>query len=209
MKDKLLILGAGGHGKVAADVAKSMHNWSDICFLDDNESIKSVISLPVIGKFNDADKFIDEYDFFVAIGNNLTRMKLLADLKTKGASIATLVHFNSILGSDVEIGAGSVIMPGVIINSCSRIGKGCIINTGASVDHDNIIEDYVHLSPGVRLAGTVHVCQGSWIGIGGVVNNNVKISGGNVSHPVIIEAGSVVVKDIVESGVYGDVPSNR
>lgn len=95
-------------------------------------------------------------------------------------------------------------MAGVIINSCTKIGKGCIINTAATIDHDNMIEDYVHISPGVHLAGTVKIGQGSWLGIGSVVSNNVNIiSGCNVG------AGAVVVKSINEPGVYVGVPVRR
>ena len=95
-------------------------------------------------------------------------------------------------------------MAGVVINCCTRIGKGCIINTGATIDHDNLIEDYVHISPGAHLAGTVKVGQGSWLGIGSVVSNNVNITSG-----CKVGAGAVVVKDITEPGTYVGVPVRR
>lgn len=208
-KDKLLIFGASGHGKVSADVALKMSNWNQIEFLDDNENIKSVMGIDIIGRFKDVDKYLDEYDMFVAVGNNTTRGKVLTNIISKGASIATLVHPNSILGSNVVINSGTVIMAGVIINSCSSIGKGCVVNTGATIDHDNIIEDYVHISPGVHLAGTVHICEGTWIGIGGIVSNNIKICGGSLSQPIIIGAGATVVRDIDMLGTYVGIPARR
>lgn len=204
MKNKLLIIGGSGHGKVIADIAIKMSKWKTIAFLDDDESVKECIGLEVIGKTMDAFKYKEEADFFVAIGNNSTREKIQENLIDKGLSVACLIHPNSIIGIDVEIGIGTVIMAGVVINSSSRIGKGCIINTSCSLDHDNMIEDYVHISPGANLAGTVKVGKRTWIGIGSIVINNV-----NIIANCKIGAGAVVLKDIDEVGTYFGIPVKK
>jgi len=204
MKDKLLIIGAGGHGKVIADIALKMNKWKSIEFLDDNENIKSAMGINVIGKSFDFVKYVENHDIFVAIGNNSTREKLHEKLEAQGASIPVLVHPNAVIGEQVEFGAGSAVMAGVIINCCTKIGKGCIINTGATIDHDCFIEDFVHISPGVHLAGSVSIGKGIWLGIGSIVSNNVKISGN-----CTIGAGAVVVRDVVETGVYAGIPARR
>ena len=126
------------------------------------------------------------------------------DLFGQGYTVAKLIHPSSILGLDVRIDVGTVIMAGVVINSASRVGKGCILNTHCNVDHDNIIEDYVHISPGVNLAGSVVVGKASWIGIGSSISNNVKIN-----CDCIIGAGAVVIHDLNESGTYIGVPAKR
>jgi len=203
-KDKLLIIGAGGHGRVVADTAIKMNRWRQIAFLDDNKEIQSPIKMEIIGRLNDAFSYINDYDIFVAIGNNKTRENVLTRLKMAGASIPTLIHPSAIIGEKVEVGIGTVVMAGVVINCCSTIGEGCIINTSSIIDHDNIIEDYVHISPGVRLAGTVRVGKKSWLGIGSVVSNNINITAG-----CVIGAGAVVVKDITEPGTYVGVPVRR
>lgn len=95
-------------------------------------------------------------------------------------------------------------MAGVVINCCSTIGADCIINTGAIIDHDSVIEDYVHMSPGVHLAGTVKVGRGSWLGIGSVVSNNI-----NICSSCKVGAGAVVLRDITKSGTYVGVPARR
>lgn len=115
-----------------------------------------------------------------------------------------LIYPSAVIGTDVEIGIGTVLMAGVVINSSTRIGKGCIINTSSSLDHDNIIEDYVHISPGVRTAGSVGIGKGTWLGIGSVVSNNVNICSG-----CKVGAGAVVVKDITEPGTYVGVPVRK
>ena len=204
MKDKLIIIGASGHGKVVADIAIKMNKWQSFAFLDDDESIKTSMGLEVIGKTADAFTYKDEADFFVAIGSNATREKIQEKLIEQGLNVVSLIHPSAIIGTDVEIGIGTAVMAGVVINSSTRIGKGCIINTSASLDHDNVIEDYVHISPGVKVAGTVKVGKGSWIGIGSVVSNNVNICSG-----CKVGAGAVVVKDITEPGTYVGIPVRK
>ena len=204
MKNKLLIIGASGHGKVVADIAIKMNKWSSVEFLDDNTTLNTVMGLNVIGTSGDMLNYIDEYEMFVGIGNNAIRRRIYEKLKSDGATIPTLVHPNAAIGSEVTIESGTVVMAGVVINCCTKIGQGCIINTGASVDHDNFIGDFVHVSPGARLAGTVRVEQESWLGIGSVISNNIDITS-----RTIIGAGSVVIKDLKESGTYIGIPSRK
>jgi len=204
MGNKLFIIGASGHGKVIADIAQKMNKWKTIKFLDDNELVHSCMGFKVVGKVADATKYKDEADFFVAIGNNATRELIQEKLEAEKLTITKLIHPSAIIGTDVEIGYGTAIMAGVVINSSCKIGKGCIINTSCSLDHDNIIEDYVHISPGVNTAGTVRVGKGCWIGIGSVISNNVSIcSGCNIG------AGAVVIGDISIPGTYAGVPVRR
>ena len=101
MKEKLIIIGASGHGKVVADIAIKMNKWQSIAFLDDDESIKTSKGLEIIGKTADAFTYKGEADFFVAIGNNATREKVQVNLTDKNLSVATLIHPNAVIGTDV------------------------------------------------------------------------------------------------------------
>lgn len=204
MKEKLLIIGASGHGKVVADIALKTRKWESIAFLDDDKNIKSSLGIEVIGNSSDVFKYLQDYDIFIGIGNNVTRENIQISLEEKGASIPTLIHPDAIIGEQVFLESGIVIMAGVVINCNTKIGKGCIINTSATIDHDNIIGNFVHISPGVHLAGTVNIGQGSWLGIGTLVSNNV-----NITSRCNFGAGSVVVKDITDSGTYVGVPVRR
>lgn len=204
MRDELLIIGARGHGKVIADIALKMDKWKSIAFLDDDESIKSSMGIDVIGKSADAIKYIENYDIFVAIGNNVIREKIQERLEAEGANVPVLLHPMAVIGEQVKFGAGTVVMAGTVINCCTEIGKGCIINTGSTIDHDNFIEDYVHISPGVHTAGTVKIGKGTWLGVGSKVSNNLNITSG-----CKVGAGAVVVKDITEPGTYVGVPVRR
>lgn len=204
IKYKLLIIGAGGHGRVVAEIAMKMERWKEISFLDDDENVKPFLGCQLIGKSYEWVDYISDYDIFVAIGNNNTREKIQKQLEEAGASIPILIHPSAIIGKCVEIGKGSAIMAGTVINCCTIIGKGCIINTGSTIDHDNKIENYVHISPGVHTAGMVQIGKGTWLGIGSTISNNINIRGS-----CTVGAGAVVVKDISEAGIYVGVPARR
>ncbi|WP_128656643.1 acetyltransferase [Paenibacillus sp. 598K] len=204
MKRKLLIIGAGGHGKVLADIALKVGSWRQIAFLDDVLYSTKQLGLDVIGLSNEAEEYIDEFEVIVGIGNNSIREEMQTKLEIEGAIIPSLVHPSATIGSDVTIGSGTVIMAGGVINCCSAIGKGTIVNTGATIDHDCIVESYVHVSPGVHIAGGVTVGARSWLGIGSVVSNNVSITSDS-----IVGAGAVVVKNILEPGKYLGLPAKK
>lgn len=204
MRKKLIIVGASGHGKVVADVAIKMNQWQEIVFIDNNESLTQSLGLDVVGTTDDAFKYKLEADFFVAVGKNQVRKKIQEKLISGGCNVVSLIHPQAIIGLDVQIGIGTVVMAGVVINSSSRIGVGCIINTSSSIDHDNNIGNYVHISPGVRTAGTVEIGDLTWLGIGSAVSNNL-----NISSECIVGASSLVNKSIIEPGTYIGIPVKR
>lgn len=201
MNKKLLIIGANGHGKVVADIAQRTNKYEDIVFIDDNENIKECVGKAVVGSTKELEQYVDEYDMFVAIGNTSIRNMILDKLIQINASVPILIHPNAIVGMNVEIGMGTVVMAGAIINPAVKIGVGCIINTGATVDHDCVIGDYVHISVGSHLAGTVIIGNNSWIGIGAIVSNNISV-GPNI----VVGAGGVVIKNIEVPGTYVGIP---
>ncbi len=198
---KLMILGAGGHGRVVADCARSM-GYQEIAFLDDVAPQQSAEC--VLGSFHDAERYIDEWDLFVAVGNQALREQIFYQLKQKNAAMPVIVDSSAVVGSNVTLGDGTVIMPGTVINNGTKIGCGCIINTGSTVDHDNVLEDFVHISPGTHLAGTVHVGRRTWLGTGCSVVNNCSIAA-----DCILGAGTVIVRDIDEAGTYVGVPARK
>lgn len=204
MNKRLIIIGAGGHGKVIADIALKNNQYNEICFLDDIKVSEKCMGFNVIGKVNDVYDYINDYDIFVAIGDSNIREKLIRDLKQQGAAIPTLIHPNAVIAKNVSIGLGTVVMAGAIINPDTTIGEGCIINTSSSIDHDCVIKDYVHISVGVHLAGNILVNEHTWVGIGACIKNNTSIS-----ERVIIGAGAVVVNNIEEKGTYIGVPARK
>lgn len=202
MNTTLIIIGASGHGKVIADLAETLQQYKEIYFLDDDPKKKSCMGYQVIGTSADIDSYVTKADFAVAIGNAKVREKILEGLLQKDASIPVLIHPNACVAKHVQIGAGTVVMAGSVIQADCCIGKGCIINTCSSVDHECVLEDYVHVAVGTHLAGAVEVGKSTWIGAGTTVINNIKIC-----ERCMIGAGALVVKNIENAGTYIGVPA--
>lgn len=203
MAKNVVIIGAGGHGKVIADIiVKSGDNIFG--FLDDSKDVGEIIidKYIVIGKVVDCEKLQQENKdlcFVIAIGNNYVRKDIFEKYKL---NYYTAIHPTAVIGMDVHIGIGTVVMANACINSSAVIGNNCIINTGAIIEHDNVIEDNVHVSPNATLCGTVKVGECTHIGAGVTVRNNISIIS-----DCVIGAGGVVVKNINYKGIYVGVPA--
>jgi|CZCB01.1.fsa_nt_gi sugar O-acyltransferase (sialic acid O-acetyltransferase NeuD family) len=199
----LLILGAGGHGKVVAEIALMMKRWENIAFLDDNSKLKEVDGIPVIGKLDDHSLLKNRYqDAFVALGDNRMRLEWYNKLLNAGFNLPTLIHPFSSVSQNTRLGAGTVVMPGVVINTGTTIGNACIINTGSSIDHDCVLADGVHISPGVHAGGTVRFGTCTWAGLGSNIINNIDV-GSNV----IIAAGAVVTRHVPDNVLVTGCPA--
>ncbi|MGY3703531.1 hypothetical protein BW731_09115 [Vagococcus martis] len=202
--EELIIIGSGGHGKVCAEIAESMNKWKTIRFLDDSfPGARKCLDFDIIGKTCDIDKY-SSHDFFVAIGDNDIREKFFEELTLLKCNIVSLVHPTSYISKYCSIGNGTSIHQNVVINTDSTIGKGCIINTGTIVEHENVISDFVHLSPNVSLGGRVSVGRKTWIGIGSTVINDIQ-----VGEKIIVGAMSLVLNNISDANVYYGVPVVR
>lgn len=201
----LYIIGSGGHGKVAADCADAMGCFSEIKFLDNTyPACSRVLEWDVVGKSDDAEGFSADSNalFFVAIGDCKVRAKVTESLIKKGISLATLVHPTAVLSRWVEVGVGTLICANATVNIETKIDKGCIINTAASIDHDCTIVQYTHIAPGVILAGSVLVEQETFIGIGSAVAHGISIG-----ESCVIGAGAAVVCDIPSHTLAVGVPA--
>lgn len=161
MNKNLLILGAGGHGKVVKEIAEAL-GYKNIAFLDDN-------SQEAIGKISDSKAFVNDYqEAFVGIGNNKFRGELLSRLEQEGFTIPVLIHPMAYISKTAIIEKGTVVEPKAIVNANSKVSRGCIISVGAIVDHDVVLEDYVHVNAGA-------ICKA-----GSFVAKEIKLEAGQV-----------------------------
>jgi acetyltransferase EpsM len=188
MKDKIYLFGASGHGKVISDIAHSIDVQVE-AFIDNDIDKTECYHLPVFNKIPDNNN-----PLVVSIGNNQIRKKIVREISDK--RFISLIHQQSIISPSVKIDLGTVIMGGTTINAEVIIGKHCIINTNASVDHECEIEDFVHISPNVALAGGVQIGEGTHIGIGAIVIQGIKIG-----KWCMIGAGAVIINDIPDYSV--------
>lgn len=204
---RILILGAGGHGQVVADILLCMQRAGEaitpVGFLDDNSALvgQHILGLPVIGPLIQlAD--IPHNGIVIGIGNNQRRRQIFDRLYDQGERFMVARHPLSTLATDVRVGPGTVICAGVVVNTGSTIGANAILNTGCTIDHHNQIADHAHIAPGVHLAGQVQVGEGTLVGIGAIVTPLRTIGTWST-----IGAGSVVTKDISSHVVAVGMPA--
>lgn len=206
LKKKLAIWGASGHALVVAEMVRLQKEYELVGFLDDTNierKNKQFLGLPVYdGEQLDELKDLGVNNMILGFGDCQARLKLHSVAKEKGFSFITAIHPNAVVSQNVEIGEGSVIAAGAVVNPGSKIGCNVIVNTCASVDHECVVKDGAHVCPGVHLGGRVTIGRGTWIGIGTTVTERVKIG----DHS-IIGAGSLVLRDTPSKAVAYGVPA--
>jgi acetyltransferase EpsM len=188
----IVIFGCGGHGRVVADTLKVAH--APLAgFLDDRPPASFVGEVPLLGDRSclEEPEFLKNYEILIAIGEARLRRQLALQVLDRGGRLARAIHPSAVIGSDVFVGEGTVIMAGVVINTGSRIGRFVIVNTGATVDHDNVIEDGVHISPGCHLAGNVICRADAFVGTGASIIPRTEIG-----TRAVIGAGAAVISDL-------------
>lgn len=162
---RLIILGAGGHGKVVADLAKQTGKYKEVFFLDDNSQ-----GAEVLGKCSQYLEFQSaDTEMYPAFGNNTARVQWENKLLEAGIRLAKIIHPLAYVSPLAEVASGCVVMPYAVVNTGTKIRKACIINIGAMVDHDCILEEGCHLAPGAIVKGENHLSEGTKIDSGKVV----------------------------------------
>jgi len=191
---KLWMYGAGGHARVIYEIIKTCTNFSVVGFIDDNKqrSAERFLGYELItdmSTFQERNSEFNVNKIFLSIGDNAIR-EIIAK-KMLSFEFPIIVHSNAIVGEDVKIGVGTVIMPGAVIEPGTVIGEHCIINNGAIVGHGCRIADYCHISGNAVVSGEVIVGQSTLIAIGSCITPQV-----NIGKQCLIGAGSVVSRDI-------------
>ncbi len=199
----LVIVGAGGHGKVVADAAINA-GYTVAGFIDDRLVPGTVvIGVQVLGSIAWLENRLNEYDeIFVAVGDGIRRMEIIEYFLSRGANVAIIVDPSASVSRFAALGTGTVVLAQGAINAGANLGRGVIVNTGATVDHDCVLGDGVHICPGVHLSGNVVVGKTTWIGVGSSVRQSI-----NIGANVMVGAGSVVVSDISDGQVVAGVPA--
>lgn len=210
MKQKIIIIGAGGHSRSVLDILLQ-NNEFDILGCIDSEypNIKNVPKMkeiPIIGRDDDLEKFYEQgvRGIFVAIGDNKLRKKLFDKVINIGFSPINVISKNAIISDRAQIGQGICIMPGTVINVNSIIGDNSIINTKVSIDHDCIIGKSCHIAPGSTLSGSISVGEGTHIGTGSSIIDKIKIGSWT-----FVGGGSVIVSDLDSNTMYYGTPAQK
>lgn len=206
----LLILGSSGHAKVIIDIVEKQNLYHIIGLIDANRTIGSeTLGYKIVGPENSIHGIASVYEnlhLFIAIGDNAIRYKVYKKLIESGINypFATLIHPNSTIGKNVNVGIGSAVMAGAIINPNSKVGNFVIVNTASSIDHDCQIDDFATIAPGAILGGTVSVGEFSSLSIGSTIKHGIVIG-----HDSIVGAGATVIKDIPSYEIHVGVPARK
>ncbi len=200
---RIVIVGAGGHGKVLADALLTAGRPVD-GFLDRDKGLHGlrVLDVPVLGGDDCAEPGWVLVNGIGTVGLPLARQAVDRHFAERGFPFLAVCHPSAVLGRGVVLGEGCQIMAGAVVQPDTVIGRGAIINTRAAVDHDCVLGDFVHVAPGATLSGGVRVGAGSHIGTGAVVIEGIRIGAG-----CLVAAGAVVVADVADGARVAGLPA--
>ncbi|MBU1122253.1 MAG: acetyltransferase [Candidatus Omnitrophota bacterium] len=203
MKDKIILIGGGGHCKVIIDAIINADKYDIEGVLDSKFNVDfKILGFSIIG----GDDKLPEIrgrgvkNAFVSVGSigkYALRRHIYEKVKIFKFNVPVIIHPRSVVAYDVSIDEGTFVAASATINSGTRIGKNVIVNTSSSIDHDCVIGDFAHVSPGVILCGGVSVGEGTHIGVGAKV-----IQGVHIGKDCFIKAGHTVCGNVAAGSVY-------
>lgn len=206
MANELVIIGAGGHGKVVLDILRAMGGWKVAGFLDADPALAGTVvqGVTVLGQINLLPKMKQQKvrQAIVAIGDNRSRQSYIKALREHEFVLINAVHPTAYVSPTAKLGEGVVVCAGAVVGTEAQVGDGAIVNTSAVVDHECAVGECVHLAPGVLLAGRVRVDTGAFLGIGARVIPCLTIG-----EWAVVGAGATVIRDVAGNVTVVGVPA--
>jgi sugar O-acyltransferase (sialic acid O-acetyltransferase NeuD family) len=204
--DTVVIIGAGGHGRVVLDILRAADAYKPMGFIDANHSLQGcqIDGLEVLGDFSILEtlKFKGVTGAVVAIGDNSVRRRYAEIIYSLNLNLINAIHPSANIAGNAIIGENVVIAAGSLVCAHCKIGNSVILNTGCIIDHESIVANSAHICPGAKLAGRVVVDSGAFVGIGATIIQNVRIGTDS-----IVGAGAVVINDIPPCVTVVGVPA--
>ncbi|MCG3701780.1 NeuD/PglB/VioB family sugar acetyltransferase [Aliarcobacter butzleri] len=190
MKEKIVLIGGGGHCHSVIDVIEQENKYEIIGIVDTKENIgKKVLDYKIIACDDDLETiFLSCKNAFITVGqieSNKIRVKIYNNLKKIGFNLPVIISPLAYVSNHSRIEEGTIIMHHALVNSNTKIGKNCIINTKALIEHDCIVEDNCHISTASVVNGSVIVKENSFLGSNATSKQSIEIDG-------FIKAGSIV-----------------
>lgn len=199
---KVILIGGGGHAKVVADILSNMPDKNVVGYAA-LEPGDGLLAIPFLGDEKKAASTTHDA-MVIAIGDNRQRKSIYEALLQRGENMVSAIHPSAIVGQNVTIEPGCMVCAGVVISSGATIKADTILNTGCTVDHDCVVGPHAHVAPGVNLAGSVSVGEGSLLGIGSSIVQNISIG-----RWATVGAGGVVICDVLDNETVAGVPARR
>ncbi len=206
---KLIVIGAGGHGRVCAEIAEQSGRFSSVVY-SDSASLKgsTVLGMPVA--YSDDEVLVLDgkaVRLFLGVGQTRggdRRAELFKRFSDEGFRFAVLQSASAHVAASAELSDATLVGHMAVVNTGARVGRNCIINSHALVEHDAVIADHVHVSTGAIVNGECSVGARCMIGSHATMNHGISIC-----DDVVIGAGAVVVRSIELRGTYVGVPARR
>ena len=182
MKEKILLVGGGGHCKSVIDVIEAEGKYNIVGIIDKKELIgQDVLGYKVIGCDEDLPKLYDKYKFAIVtvgqIKSNILKVKLFNILKDIGYTLPSIISPQAYVSKHSKVDEGTIIMHQALVNANVSIGKNCIINTKSLIEHDALVEDNCHISTGAIVNGGVVVKENSFIGSNATTKEYIEVAG--------------------------------
>ena len=210
---EILIFGSEGHSRIVLSEIIQIKGYRVIGFVDENIKKGTIIEnyknkkYKVVSNIKGINKLLNKNTFgIIGIGSNFRRKKVAEEINKiyKNFNWTTIISKNSTLNGNVRIGKGSLIVSGSVINTGTKIGEHCLINTSSSIDHDNTFKNYSSTGPGVITGGNVKLGQCSHLGMGSTVKHKITIQDNT-----IIGAQSLVLKNCDKNSIYFGIPAKK
>jgi sugar O-acyltransferase (sialic acid O-acetyltransferase NeuD family) len=204
LKEKLVLLGGGGHCKSCIDVIQEDGRFEIAGIIegaDGPQTYHSVMGYPVIGTDNDLPGMVKQYgNFLITVGQISkpdVRIRLFEQIHALGGHLPVIISPTAYVSRTAIIGPGTIIMHHAVINAEAHVGANCIINTGALIEHEAVTGDHCHISTYAILNGQCRVGNRTFIGSRTVLANNISIP-----DDTLVSAGSVVLRTLENPGTY-------
>lgn len=209
MKEKIVLVGGGGHCRSVIDVIEAQGKFEVAGLVEkDTDSCRAIGCYESIGCDDDLPVLTGKFKYFLVtlgqINIGTRREKLFKYLKSFGVKLPIIVSPHAYVSRNVNIAEGTVIMHGAVINTGAKVGRNCIVNTGAIIEHETKVGDHTHVSTGSIINGQCNTGNNVFVGSKAIISNNIQIP-----DKTIIGAGCVIVKSILESGTYVGIPAQK
>lgn len=195
MKEKIILIGGGGHCKSCIDVIEKVEKYQIRGIVDVTEKLhQTILGYEIIATDADLPWLVNEYEnFLITLGqikNPDKRIGLFKEIKELSGMLPTIISPLAYVSKHAGIGEGTIVMHYALVNAGATIGKNCIINTRALIEHDSFIDDHCHIATGAVINGGVKVGSGTFFGSNSVSKEQIKI-GKNV----VIGCGAKIIKN--------------
>ena len=206
MKEKVIMIGAGGHAKSILAMLQQLGSYEIFGYVDFHEN--GSLGIPYLGDDTNLEQIRKDIACAVLgvgqVKSAAPRKAIIERLKNLDFSLPVVAAVSAVIAPDALLDEGSVVMEKAVVNAGVRIGKCAIVNTGAIIEHDCVIGDFVHVAVGAVVCGGVVIGNECLVGAGGTIIENRCIHDN-----VVVGAGACVIEDLSQEGTYAGVPTRK